>query len=380
MDNPPLPKHVFISYSSKDKAEVDIIRSFLDRQKIPYWQDSRLQPGDENYDAEIREAIQQSFAFVLIATPQSAASKFVTGEIRLAQRREIPIIPLWIDGEYWEDSIYTELITMQYIDFRSVIRDFLEDTLQHHGLVNRLYDIIDGVFPKSLLFSVPAAYSDENSIFESFPRIDHGIAASFYTVFRHQDSILALRLRSYPTLLSMIDEIYQQFLQVKIPPAYGQNWFIARELDEDIYQLLVPWEWQNKPFVPVATFASDWLQLPISASPVITNTLWWVLEADAIRDRVQFCVAADTQERFTKLMLDLSAMRMRYSLIEMIYDATTTEGRQSHWAQIDVLSPPDVDPEKYPYRSVFILKNRWSQNMTTFQGKVVVFSDPGTRN
>jgi hypothetical protein len=71
-----------------------------------------------NWESAVREAIEESFAFLLIASPDSRRSPYVRSELLLAQARELPIYALWAAGESWIDSIPMSLAHIQYLDFR----------------------------------------------------------------------------------------------------------------------------------------------------------------------------------------------------------------------------------------------------------------------
>lgn len=84
---------VFISYSHKDERYVNLILRELKRKKILYWYDKKIPPG-KNWADCINDAIKDSFALVLIMTPNSRQSDYVNYEWAYALGAGIPIIPV----------------------------------------------------------------------------------------------------------------------------------------------------------------------------------------------------------------------------------------------------------------------------------------------
>jgi tetratricopeptide (TPR) repeat protein len=95
---------VFISHSSKDDAVVEKICHALRGQGIDVWDDARqLAPGDQ-LELEIRRALDESRATVVVLSPRTINSKWVPKEIQYAEglRKqrglEYRIIPVMLDG------------------------------------------------------------------------------------------------------------------------------------------------------------------------------------------------------------------------------------------------------------------------------------------
>jgi TIR domain len=112
-------RRAFVSYSRQDHKFVDTLASELRKSTFELWVDFQgLQPGTPDWESAVREAIEESFAFLLIASPDSRRSPYVRSELLLAQARELPIYALWAAGESWIDSIPMSLAHIQYLDFR----------------------------------------------------------------------------------------------------------------------------------------------------------------------------------------------------------------------------------------------------------------------
>jgi hypothetical protein len=112
--------HVFISYSKKDQHYVDPLVRALQQQGFSVWIDnSNLTPGTPDWERAIREALQSCHAVVLVASPNSRESPYVRDEVALARKNEKRVIPLWVAGDDWENSIPLGWGQTQYIDGRN---------------------------------------------------------------------------------------------------------------------------------------------------------------------------------------------------------------------------------------------------------------------
>jgi hypothetical protein len=71
-------KRLFISHSSTDKGFVDRLAADLRQQGVEPWvYFEGLTPGTADWEAAVRNAIDQSFALLLVASPASRQSPYV---------------------------------------------------------------------------------------------------------------------------------------------------------------------------------------------------------------------------------------------------------------------------------------------------------------
>lgn len=112
--------HAFISYSRKNMLIAEDLVQELRKAAIPYWIDKEdIHSYDHSFEKRIREAIKSSWGAILLASPDSFDSDYVQGELDIIRERNIPLIILWIDGEYYTDTVPTFLTRKSYIDYRS---------------------------------------------------------------------------------------------------------------------------------------------------------------------------------------------------------------------------------------------------------------------
>ncbi|GEM_PF-3132244 len=110
---------VFVSYSRQDAAVARRVKAALEARGICVWMDEKgIRPGTPDWEAALRDAIKQSAALVLIASPNSRQSSYVKDELRLADTYQSHIYALWVLGEKWIESIPLGRGHTQYIDAR----------------------------------------------------------------------------------------------------------------------------------------------------------------------------------------------------------------------------------------------------------------------
>jgi CheY-like chemotaxis protein len=106
---------VFMSYASKDAIFADLARMKLEDAGIDVWiDDSSLRAGQEWRNA-IDEGISSADVLLVMLTPQSCQSPYVTYEWAFALGKGIKVIPLLLE----DCEIHPRLSVVQYLDFRN---------------------------------------------------------------------------------------------------------------------------------------------------------------------------------------------------------------------------------------------------------------------
>lgn len=85
--------HVFISYKHKDGDFADILKQELEKAHFEVWIDANIKSG-EYWREDIEQAIRSSFALIVIVTPESSLSPYVTYEWAYALGIGVTVIPL----------------------------------------------------------------------------------------------------------------------------------------------------------------------------------------------------------------------------------------------------------------------------------------------
>src|ERR1039458_5562286 len=108
-----MPK-VFISYSTKDAVFADLAKMKLNAEGVEVWLDhGDLRGGDEWREA-IDQGISGSDALLVILTPASCASSYVTYEWGFALGLGKKVIPLMRE----DAAVHPRLEAFQHLDFR----------------------------------------------------------------------------------------------------------------------------------------------------------------------------------------------------------------------------------------------------------------------
>ena len=99
---PPVPKpnsatRIFLSYALKDGTEAAArLRSDLMSAGFSVWQDIEDMQGGKAWKAQLRQALREVDAVVVLLTPEAVASKYVEWEIEMAQMVEKTIFPVLV--------------------------------------------------------------------------------------------------------------------------------------------------------------------------------------------------------------------------------------------------------------------------------------------
>ena len=108
----------FISYKHEPRSSLlaDGLYEQLTRRGIVVWYDRELN-GGEHWSQAIDAKIESAAFVIVIVTPASAASHYVTYEWSLALGMGKPVIPLLLEGT--ENTMHPRMSLIQHRDFRT---------------------------------------------------------------------------------------------------------------------------------------------------------------------------------------------------------------------------------------------------------------------
>jgi tetratricopeptide (TPR) repeat protein len=109
-----MSSQVFVSYAHVDDYFVPALKERL-HDYFDLWIDAANLAAGRNWRDEIDRAIKESFAVLVIITPESCESKYVTYEWSYALGLGTPVIPLLLEDS--GDKIHPRLNAIQYFDF-----------------------------------------------------------------------------------------------------------------------------------------------------------------------------------------------------------------------------------------------------------------------
>jgi formylglycine-generating enzyme required for sulfatase activity len=104
--------YVFISYSKKNKAYAQALKSHLLTAGFDVWMDDVIEPSDNWWEA-IVSAIDGCAACLVIMTHESKASKWVQREVALVEQQDKPVFPLLLTGSNWPLFVLTQFEDVQ---------------------------------------------------------------------------------------------------------------------------------------------------------------------------------------------------------------------------------------------------------------------------
>ena len=105
-------QHVFVSYKHEDAYFADLVIMRLEKEGFTTWADSNIGAGEE-WRNSIDLAIKNSFALIVIMTPEAKASEYVTYEWAFAWGAGIRVIPVMLNST----NLHPRLEALQYLDF-----------------------------------------------------------------------------------------------------------------------------------------------------------------------------------------------------------------------------------------------------------------------
>lgn len=103
---------VFISYKHDDGDFALILKDRLEQAGFDGWIDDNLQAG-EDWREMIDRAVRESMAVVVILSPESVASEYVTYEWAFALGAGVPVIPVMLKAA----PLHPRLNELQFLDF-----------------------------------------------------------------------------------------------------------------------------------------------------------------------------------------------------------------------------------------------------------------------
>jgi hypothetical protein len=224
--------HVFFSFANLDIEIVRRLTTRLQAEGIVVWTgDEKLAPGTLDWEQAVREAIDASFAVLFIASPTSARSVYVRGELGIAAARGLPLFSAWAQGDSWADCVPLMLTSSQYVDCRgeefergiSRLADVLRP-LAERAIPNHFVRPLSESFPPSCIsVSLPTS------------TMEHGGLGT---------SAVLLKIGAYPSLEALLDELYANYLREHYEPlTYGKSWMLVEARTDAFGFVLAPWSW-----------------------------------------------------------------------------------------------------------------------------------------
>lgn len=261
--------HVFISYSHNDAWIASTIKSQLESQEFVTWIDEDISPG-EKWSKAIDDAIESSFALVVIVTQASRQSEYVTYEWSFALGRGIPVIPVILQ----KSDMHPKLSELQYVDYSDSSKQ------QVSKLISKLKELQELKIsePKAKRFTSDQFTSPLSKLFEDLNHTDHHkrrnaaqalgnmkeISAVPYLLKKLDDKAWSVRLDAVNALGKIRDKSAVPALLHRLHNDKGQSvrleviWALGQIGDEAATLSLCQFaSWQNEKDIKVRHEAVD---------------------------------------------------------------------------------------------------------------------------
>lgn len=169
--------HIFVSYSSKDRDFVlELVQSL--NQFFDVWVDLDGIKGGMEWKEKIEEALTECTLFMVVVTPESDESDWVTREILLAENLNKPRIPIMLKGE----RLPFELLNLHFIDFRGEFeggfRDLLEATQKHLQPQNKTQNYVNTLIGQAIRARIAQDYTAADNVIGQVLAIQPDLAQS----------------------------------------------------------------------------------------------------------------------------------------------------------------------------------------------------------
>lgn len=268
-----MPRHVFISYSRANSDFVARLSRDLEARGIGVWVDIEgLQPGTPNWEKSIREAISRAFAMIFVASPDSAQSNPVHGELSIAKDSSKTIIPVWAMGDQWSSCAPFDMMRAQYVDLRDS---------QYAANLDQLIDAIERQRPQHMLFESNIPPHDYLSILppQGYFRVGLGDFG--------QQNAVAFKATTFSSMSQFLNLLYTTYLRGAVAPlSYGSEWILASDAGPDqlflaVRRLGIPFSWfllaEDQRKQPITKLDSHWADGSLESFGLRNTTSWQVM-------------------------------------------------------------------------------------------------------
>jgi vesicle coat complex subunit len=176
-------QHVFIAYKHEDNIFANQLIYKIQQARFRVWIDEEQLRAGDNWREAINTAIRQSFAVILVLTPEARLSEFVTYEWAFALGAGVKVIPVLLRPV---PQMHPQLDQLQYLDFTDQLHQPWERLVERIREIKGTYktDNISMVSdaPRSVIQAVDALDSPNadtrRSALRSLAQMNHPAAYS----------------------------------------------------------------------------------------------------------------------------------------------------------------------------------------------------------
>lgn len=121
-------KHIFISYSTKNKTIAQQLCTMLERDELACWIAPRNIPPGFEWRKTIVHAIAESQLMLAVLSEDACHSDHVARELELAAEKKVPILPVRLDATPLEEKFEYVVGGKQWLDISGTDRQSLDDS------------------------------------------------------------------------------------------------------------------------------------------------------------------------------------------------------------------------------------------------------------
>lgn len=195
-------KHVFVSYKHEEQDFVEMLIRQLEAAGFPVWIDTEQLRAGENWREQINFAIQDSFALILVISPDAKRSEYVTYEWAFAQGAGIKVIPLLLKPT---DKLHPQLDMLQYLDFTDRARPPWDK------LLRRLWELQGEQQPHSVVVARDAPAAVKSAV----------VALDSHNAEERRSALKSLAQMNHPTAYAaLVGAVQHPMRDVRVDAAF----------------------------------------------------------------------------------------------------------------------------------------------------------------
>jgi hypothetical protein len=168
-------EHIFVTYKREEESYLNLVLELLKSHYIPFWYDRHLQATEE-WLKEINVNLRKAFAVIVILTPQSASSHYVTYEWAWARGQGIPVLPILFEDMKTKDSPLSYIQHISWKEHNSeekIVRKIFEIQSEPNLMFLKFWKrALNPHYPVTLALPLHSA----DSLFENRSEYTHAIS------------------------------------------------------------------------------------------------------------------------------------------------------------------------------------------------------------
>jgi TIR domain len=370
-----MPLKIFCCYAHEDEALLNKLKAhlkLLQRQGlIDLWHDRDISAGAE-WEREISKQLNEADIILLLVSPDFMNSDYcysieMQRAIERHEQEEAHVIPIILRPVYWQGAPFGKLQALPTgaksvtgSSWRNMDAAFLDVTEGVQKVASDLINIksLLGAKDIPLSLSISSQRSGKSKWLE-LPTNDKLIVK-----LGHLDPVV-LKLSSYKSLRSLIDDLYKDHMYKQYQPyTYGKDWILYSKMSN---RLIVSWSWLLKSDKDSLTsFDPAWAAYPPEAYGLMPGTELEVINQLPING----VGVATNEDAAASILLNSNFANTNSKRRESIFltflrieseQIFSYHGKVAYGAEIHIerCNPEEVNISNYKYTFIFRKQRRY---------------------